>query len=394
VQEYVESEGGLSGANLIAHFSGPPYGYTANVVKACVAGLLRAGRVRIQPEGTPEITAVRDAGVRDLFERDRTFRRSTIFPAGDDDIGFQSRARICKFFEEHLQHPMDRQDDAIADAVAALFPQQAQRLRGVLARLNRLPGAPEAPPALARLGDALEESLRFVRQTRPTVKLVKKHLDALREGVQLLNLFEAELTSEAVEAVAEAANVRDYPAAQLRAVGALDGEREGAAQRVEAHLALERPWRDVASLEPDLTALREAYTAERRRLLEWQEQQTEQARSRIRARAGFSTLSADQSHKVLRPIAVAMTSTTAEAVAPALAALQDPFRLVLQRAEEEANETLDQILSAGEHPLIVKVDLSLRNREVTTEAEVNTLVEEIRRRLLEQVKVGARVRIV
>ena len=39
------------------------------------------------------------------------------------------------------------------------------------------------------------------------------------------------------------------------------------------------------------------------------------------------------------------------------------------------------------------MDLSLRNREITTEAEVNTLVEEIRRRLLEQVHAGARVRL-
>ena len=65
VQEHIEAEGGLSGATLVTHFGGPPYGYTPNVVKACVAGLLRAGKVRIQPEGISEITAVRDAGVRE-----------------------------------------------------------------------------------------------------------------------------------------------------------------------------------------------------------------------------------------------------------------------------------------------------------------------------------------
>ena len=44
-------------------------------------------------------------------------------------------------------------------------------------------------------------------------------------------------------------------------------------------------------------------------------------------------------------------------------------------------------------PLIARVDLSLRNREVATEAEVRALVEEIRERLLEQVRAGARVRL-
>ena len=89
--------------------------------------------MRIQPDGGNEITAVRDAGVRDLFDKDRAFRRATIFPAGEDDIGFQARARICKFFEERLGHRMDREDHLIADAVAQHFPQLAQKLRGVLA---------------------------------------------------------------------------------------------------------------------------------------------------------------------------------------------------------------------------------------------------------------------
>jgi len=39
------------------------------------------------------------------------------------------------------------------------------------------------------------------------------------------------------------------------------------------------------------------------------------------------------------------------------------------------------------------VDLSLRNREIATAAEVDSLLEEIRMRLLEQIAAGARVRI-
>jgi hypothetical protein len=157
VQQYIEAEGGLSGTTLLAHFGGPPNGYTGNVVKACVAGLLRASKVRLQPDGGNEVTAIRDAGVRDLFEKDREFRRATIFPAGEDDIGFQSRARICAFFEESLGHRMDREDHAIADAVARYFPQLAQTLRAFEGKLNRLPGSPQGPAVLRKLGDALEQ---------------------------------------------------------------------------------------------------------------------------------------------------------------------------------------------------------------------------------------------
>ena len=74
--------------------------------------------------------------------------------------------------------------------------------------------------------------------------------------------------------------------------------------------------------------------------------------------------------------------------------MKDAFVLTLQRGEDRANELLDDILSEGERPLIVKVDLTLHNREVTTEAEVEELVNEIRERLLAQVRSGQRVRLI
>ncbi|MFE9690850.1 BREX system P-loop protein BrxC [Micromonospora sp. NPDC005806] len=393
IQEHIESEGGLGGTTLLAHFGGPPYGYTANVVKACVAGLLRAGKVRLQPDGGNEITAIRDAGVRDLFDKDRAFRRTTIFPAGEDDIGFQARARICRFFEERLRHRMDREDHAIADAVAQHFPQLAQKLRDVQGRLNQLPGSPEGPVVFRKLGEALEQCIRTCRQTKPTVKLVKKHLDTLQDGVQLLQLYDAELAVDAIRAVAAAHGVLTYQATQLKDLGVELTKVEAAAKRVAAQLEAERPWRDIGALDEDLAEIRNCYLTERQRLLQWQEQQAETARARVKARDGFSTLTGEQSHRVLRPFALAVTDTTAEAIAPPLVSLKDPFAIALQRAEDQANDLLDEILSEGEKPLIARVDLHLRNREVATEADVQALVDEIKKRLLEQVRAGARVRL-
>ncbi|MFL4905933.1 BREX system P-loop protein BrxC [Streptomyces sp. MMS24-I2-30] len=393
IQEHIESEGGLGGTTLLAHFGGSPYGYTANVVRACVAGLLRAGKVRLQPDGGNEITAIRDAGVRDLFDKDRAFRRATIFPAGEDDIGFQARARICKFFEERLRHRMDREDHAIADAVAQHFPQLAQKLRSVQGQLNQLPGSPEGPAVFGKLGDALEQCIRTCRQTKPTVKLVKKHLDTLQDGVQLLQLYDAELTDDAIRAVTSAHGVLTYQASQLRDLGVESTKVEEAAKHVAAQLEAERPWRDIGALDEDLAEIHNCYLAERQRLLQWQEQEAEAARTRVKARDGFSTLTGEQAHRVLRPFVSAVTDTTAEAIAPPLVSLNDPFVLALQRAEDQANDLLDEILSEGEKPLIARVDLHLRNREVSTETDVQALVDEIKERLLEHVRAGARVRL-
>ncbi len=393
VQEYIDAEGGLGGTTLLAHFGGPPYGYTANVVKACVAGLLRAGKVRLQPEGGSEITAIRDAGVRDLFDKDRAFRRATIFPAGDDEIGFQALARICKFFEERLGEKLDREPAPIADAVAQRFPQLAGQLRSVQAKLDRLPGSPQGPAAFAKLSDALEQCIRTCRQTKPTVKLVKKYLDALRDGVQLLQLYDAELTDDAIRAVTDAHGVLVYQAKQIEELGVSASNVIDAAARVRHQLESDRPWQAISGLAEDLEQIKVAYTSERQRLLQWQEQEAEAARGRLKGRDGFTTLTGEQSHQVLRPFARAVTDTTAEAIAPPLSALKEPFSLALQRAEDQANDILDEILSEGDKPLIARVHLDLRNRELTSEADVDALVEEIKKRLMEQIRAGARVRL-
>jgi hypothetical protein len=395
VNDHISAEGGVSGTALLAHFGRPPYGYTANVVKACVAGLLRDSRIRVQPEGGVEISGYRDAGVRDFFEKDQVFRRSNIFPADDDDITVPTRNRICQFFETRLNHPMPNRDNTdIADAVMITFMPLAEQLRSVFARLNQLPGSPRGPEILEKLAEALEKCIRSGRQTNPAVKLVKRHLDTLQEGVPRVQIFDAELTPEAIASVREARETVDRQAAQLADAGVTATNVEVAARRITDHLATDHPWRDVATLTDDLDAIRTAYTAERKRLLETQEQETENARRAVKRRDGFATLTAEQAHDVLRPFTSVVADTTPEAVAPTLVALREAFDIRLRRAQADANTTLDGILSSGPRPMIRAHDLRLSNREVATEADIDALLAEIREQLLMQIKAGSRVRIV
>ncbi len=404
VLEQVNTTGGLEGQSLLAWFAGPPYGYTANVVKAAVAGLLRAGKLRITPEGGGEITAVRDAGVRELFTADRAFRRASLYPAGDDDIGVQARARLCRMFETRLGLSLEREDHALADAVARSFPEQARRLREVESRLARLPpppagagtpgaGADRQPEAFVRLAGALEACLRSVRETRPTLRLLKRHHDALGDGLALLQVYAVELDDAAVTEVREADAVLRHRAAQLQALGVATDNLAGPIQRITAQLARDTPWRERAALVPDLDEIRRAYAAERRRLLAWQEAEAEQVRSRVKLREGFTTLTADQAHQVLGPLYSVPTDTTEDAVAPSLVELRDGFRLALERAEEAAHETLDAVLSAGRAPRLRRLELGLRNREIGSEAELEALLAELRARVLERLQAGERIRL-
>lgn len=393
ILEQIEDAQGMSGTALLAHFGAPPYGYTASVVKACVAGLLRASRLRVHLDSGAEITAVRDAGVRELFDRDRSFRSATFLPAGEDDIGVATRNRICRLFEERLKIRMEREDDAIADAVARHFPEQAQLLREVYQRLNQLPGSPRGPAKLGELERAIEQCVRSCRQTRPTVLLVKKHFEVLQEGLLLLHAYHAELTPEVVQAVRATDDLLRFQLAQLEELELLSEGLAEAKERIETHLSGERPWQEISLLDDDLALVRAAYAEARSSLLGWQEEQVEDARGVIRRREGFSTLTADQAHEVLRPLNAAATDTSAEAVAPPLAALRDPFVVALRRAEDQAGLRLDELRSKHTNALYTKVDLEIRNREIRNEADVEALVEEIRKRLLEQLRSGSRVRL-
>ncbi len=396
IMEYIEHGQGVGGATLLKQFGGPPYGYVSNVVRACVAGLLRANRVRIESDSGQTLTAFRDAGVRDVFEKDRGFNRASFFPAGEGAINARDRNRICRLFDQRLGLKLDRENDAIADAVSQHFPAQAERLRVITTRLRQLPiegRGDELPPALAALEDALAACYKVVRQTEPTVQAVNRHFDALNDGLEQLAVYDAELTDEAGQSVRDTGDLVRHQLAQLEALGELDGDLTQSAERIRNQLQSEKPWRDLASIEPAMRSVREAYVTERARILNEQGDRAEAIRTGVRARNGFSMLTADQSHHVLRPIAEALPATTEDAIGPTLVALRDRAARELKEAEEEANERLDQVLSEGDKPLVRKVSLGLRNREVASLDELEAVFAEVRSRVAPELEQKRRVRL-
>jgi hypothetical protein len=395
VLQTIEDDEGLEGGELLKTMGSAPYGYAAGVVKACVAGLLRDGKIAIQPDTGPEITARRDAGVQDLFDKDRSFRKARFSKGGEGGTSRQDRARICRLFDELLKRELDREEGPIADAVSALFPDLAKRLRDVQTLLGRLPGDFQEPAALGKLQTALEQCLRNPRLTRPTVQAVLRHLDALREGLTTLQVLEAEVNDTTVAALREAHTVEKRMASQLEALGVQASNVDAAATRVRATLDSPEPWRGLAQLEGDLEEIRVAYSSERSRLLLEQEQRIEACRQKVRGLGGFSTLTADQSHYVLTPLSSCATDTDAKAIAPSLLDLKDPFVARLQRAEKAAVDKLDRLLvgTGKEKQLTQPVDLGLHNRELNSEEDVRALAREIESRLLPLVQRGTRVRI-
>jgi hypothetical protein len=390
---YLE-QAGASGNALIGHFGRLPYGYPADVVSACLVGLLRAGRIRFRPEQGPEITSVKDPGAKDLFRKVKEgLGRADILPARETGVDARDRVAICRFFEDYLDLKLDRENDAIADAVFQQFPRRREALRQVESRLVRLPGRPEPPPALVKLGKALEACTR-TRQVEEIVIAVKHNLDALRDGFQQLAIHQSELTDEAIDQVRRAADTRDFHLAQLRAFKAPAECADEAARLVE-HLKQDRPWREIQDLAPAIDAIRGHYARTRRALINQQAREADDARARVKVREGFEKLTPDQSHKVLRPIREAIIDTDAEAVAPTLVELRNDFPPRLADAVERANDALDDELSDKDRREVVKVQVGLHGRELTSDAQLDAMLREIDERIRPLLKDRrSRVRIV
>lgn len=394
ILDYITANGGATGAGLYAHFGGPPYGFAPEVVRACVAGLLRGSKIRIQSESGDQVSAARDAGSREVLEKERGFKAATIYPVGEDTIGARGRARICKFFEQRLGFPVDRENDAIADAVEKHFPDQMARLRDVLDKLRRLRPAASFPETLTKLDDALAGCFRWVRQTEPTVAEVQRQLDVLTTGIEQLGIYAAELTPAAVEAVKKLDDIGHYQLAQLIAFNALPGALEAARERVERQVASETPWRGIAALDRDLAAISDAYVDARRALLGKQESDLEAARARIRLRDGFATLDRDKAAHVMRAFQNALTPTAENAIAPALDQLRDAFERALPLAERDANDRLDAVLSEGSQPLRRKVLHNLSGREIGSVEELEKALDEVRQVVTAELAQGHKVRLV
>ena len=392
---YVNENNGVAGQVLLDHFGSPPFGYATSVTRAVLAALLRAQRIRIQPDQGEVLTSVRDVGATDLFTKDGPLRKASILPAGDDVVGRRARAQICKLFEDAFKHNLERNNEVIANAVVNYFPGEMRKLDTVQSRYASMGTSTPLPPALKALKDALNDVVPKARYTEQAVLATKKHLDVLRDGFQQLAIAHAELTLEAAHEVHRLVTFEATVVRQLTEAHELDGDLRAHAEAIKGCLTAERPWRRLPDVAEAIASLTQAYKAARHAAITQQQEAADASRARVMGRDGYQRLLPDESHEVLRPITEACDDPSAEAVRPPLAQLTRTFPPRLRDAEEDAIDRLDNLLAKKNLGTVVKVSLlpTLRHREVRTQADIDLLLAEIREALTEAIGPEHRVRI-
>jgi hypothetical protein len=343
--------------------------------------------VRIELTGVGELTSVRDEGARDLL-KDTGLRKAKLFVNTKEILNPRDRNAICGLFKEHLGKDVARDNDAIAIAVSEKFATVRDQLTSLGERFRRLPRDTAYPEALTKLERALE-SCRRDRSVEPTVLAVKRSLHALRDGLTLLRRMQSDLTDPVIEILRQAEDTWRVLWPGLNAMGTSD-EVRAAAQTIQAHLETERPWEDTSELVPHVELVRETYRTRRRAILDAHAAKVDLITTRIKRREGMERLDADQRHQVLRYLTEGAASGTDErSVAPPIEALEAMLATKREMAEAKALAKLDALLGTP----TVDVVFDFAGREIKSEAELERLLEEIRERVMHELRARHRVRL-
>lgn len=392
----IEEKSYLSGENLLALFAGPPYGYSRLVIKSAVLGLLRDEKILVRGENGSDISSVLDPGARNTFESDREFNKAEVERRqGDEELGSRDRTAIRQFFERELGLAnVDNSSDMLADLCFKHFVRIKDTVSELQRKLDSLGLA--LPEAIRGLNRALSECLGD-RHVDKALRRVKANLGALSEGYPRLKDLLLSMSPSTEEALRSLKDILRVQAGQLAEVDALAPALE---QRDElaAHLEGDSPWRGYADVKPAAEALRRHYAGVRAALLRAQEENLEAAMDEIKLRPEFGRLDEDNQFMVLKQLRDQRQDTSEEAVQPSLLVLsQVPARLT--EALSRAHRALDRMAPGGGEggggpgsAPIHTVRIDLRNKVVTSEAELDEHLARLRADCLAQLRQGARVR--
>lgn len=396
VYRAIEGAPGITGTTLLGRFGGPPHGYSADLVRACLVGLLRGHKVRVRiPGGVGEITSARDEGARELL-KETSLRKSEFFPNKEETINQRDRNAMGRLFEEFFKKDVPREPDDLANAVIAHFSEAREQLTEVQTLLRRIPGVTQ-PKALDRLEKALEDCRRD-RKVDPVLKALKRHLDALRDGLTELRRLQTDLTNEVMERIQSASTFRDVFLGQLLAEvnsGHLDSsDVDAPARELQERLNSKVPWEGSTTLAQAEVALRTVYRERRRVLIAAHQARIEEALEQLKLRDGFDTLTQDEQYQVLEHVRTGGAfDHNVDAPVPSLETLHRGSPPKVQTAFDKALLQLDEFRERKGAKPTINVALKLSGRELETEDALERLLTELRERLLKELRVGHRVRL-
>jgi hypothetical protein len=387
--------GFLNGERILYVFGSEPFGYSPEVVKVCMIGLLRAGQIRIQPMSGNEITSIKDPGVKEVFKQDTIFKKAKFLFLANPSISPKDRIACARFFREStLKIDLPKVDnDEIADAVYKYFPLWSERVMLLKNKLSKLG---------ITVSDEIqqaEQSLSYVRGNRlveETVLRLKNNLDILENGLGLIQEAEDSLTATVLEKLHTIKKAIDYQINQLEELGKIESIRSDI-EELKQQMYKSSPWKDLNFLDKPLDVVVHHYKSVRTVILKEREEQVEESISLLKQRSGFSSLTDEEEKQVLQTIYSEISSSDPDAISPSLLVLEQS-KTKIESARSKANRLLDQILfekikqnQIQAKPIKV-VKHRLQERVIESEEDLDRILSELRESCLSELETGHSVR--
>lgn len=404
----------VSGSDLFQHFARQPFGYDDSLVLASIAGLLRARKIEITYDGRT-FSSYSDSDIKAFFSTRKSQIGADYSVASEADFTRRDLVKSALFFEQKLgMTNVDREQEAIADAVYARFPSLAITNPKVISLYERIARdihykerhqakdgreEPHELASLRKLQIALDKC-RSSRQVRETVRNFLRYYDDLLDTVPTLTKLEQQLDEQVVFDLHHIQGILDTQARQLSDLHAHDDSLipdfalvKSLEDQINAHLdSHDRPWQGLDEIKPLSKELERIYVSTRQAIMKRRDDYVAQTRKEVRLRAGWEKLDKNQSNHVLLPINHALTDTTDEATHPTLLALLDNFEARVDQARDIAHERLDHVLAEADEVIIEVISHQLDNCIITSVQELDRVLEDLRDRAINTLEAGAQVR--
>jgi len=399
IKEYLETNPCVASTSLTKYFGKPVFGYPKPVIKACLIALLRTESIAIESTDGKKFTSYKDPGAKDLIMNENSFKRADIINQQGGSIGPRDKIKCANFFKNSLQQEINRESDALTDAVFAFFPPLLKRISNIKSTLGNM--ELETPDRISSLFDTVNNCMRD-RKVEPTLASLKTNLESLQEGISFLKDLEAHLTDSTLESINSlkailTTEVRQLKDAQLAEsiVPSID--------LIKNHLEGETPWRAYADLLPDCEKIKKEYMDKRSYLLGQINSKHQEILDQLKARGDYRHLTTEQVDDVTQIIDQARSYSSETDLEPPLIFIRSEIK-DLEIAEKKAHEMIDKILEEPpDEPEKVdfvvkttkKVKLSfLKNRMLETESDLNEALDELRDKCMEHLNEDKKVRLI
>ncbi len=398
--KHLASTARTAGKEVVEHFSRPPFGWPADLVRYAAAAMFADGRIAVADRTGRRLDDPKAKEARALFGT-QAFKDIRL-EVEEEALTPDEATAAHKLLTDLGRKPEDPSEVALRDACLHVKTDLASRL-GVIDRARGaglpLPDAYDATPGLL---ESLEttgprtrtiraflehaDALRGARAALERLEDFERHhgLDQFRRTVQLLGAAVAAGLPEDPEVGAKVSEIREGIEAILEQRRVLD-EWDQAFQRYR--IALVEVFRSV--YEPLRRKAHERIAEARRRIEEMPEYQALSASDRAKVRAEFLA-----EGRPLAEVSLPELKNDQQLVAANAAYSLSHLRSLLSALDGEAAKARARVLElaaeAGQEPRVVLWDpaRALGNRRFQTEAEVDEALDTEKDRLKGWIREG------